>query len=80
MSEYKPQQPIQNNPGNVYEKPVARMFDLYLTGDIKEAKEYQDWNQIMRTTSENDAIVLHILLVVSRIAYENIPNPISIDK
>ena len=60
MSEYKPQQPIQNNPGNVYEKPVARMFDLYLTGDIKEAKEYQDWNQIMRTTSENDAIVLHI--------------------
>lgn len=59
MSEYKPQ-PIQNNPSNVYEKPVARMFDLYLTGDIKEAKEYQDWNQIMRSSSENDAIVLHI--------------------
>ena len=59
MSEFKPQ-PIQNNPSNVYEKPVARMFDLYLTGDIKEAKEYQDWNQIMRSSSENDAIILHI--------------------
>ena len=59
MSESKPIQQ-QQNPSNIYEKPVARMFDLYLTGDIKEAKEYQDWNQIMRTTSENDAIVLHI--------------------
>lgn len=60
MSESKPNLPIQQNPGSVYEKPVARMFDFYLTGDIKEAKEYQDWNQIMRTITENDAIVIHI--------------------
>ncbi len=58
MSESKPN--IQPNPSTVYEKPVARMFDFYLTGDIKEAREYQDWNQILRTASETDAVVIHI--------------------
>ena len=48
MSESKPIQQ-QPNPSNIYEKPVARMFDFYLTGHIEEAKQFQDWNQIMRT-------------------------------
>ena len=58
MSESKPN--IQPNPSTVYEKPVARMFDFYLTGDVKEAREYQDWNQILRTANETDAVVIHI--------------------
>ena len=36
------------------------MFDFYLTGHIEEAKQFQDWNQIMRTATENDAIIIHI--------------------
>ena len=59
MSESKPIQQ-QPNPSNIYDKPVARMFDFYLTGHIEEAKQFQDWNQIMRTATENDAIIIHI--------------------
>ena len=52
-----------NNPqqrGNAFERPVARIFDLYLSGPIESAEKYQDWNQILRSSSENDVIVLHI--------------------
>ena len=61
MSESSPTKPINNQPtGNAYERPVARVFDLYLTGHIGEAKEYQDWNQILRMSTENDAVIIHI--------------------
>ena len=52
--------PINQQTNNAYERPVARVFDFYLSGDIKESREYQDWTQIMRTATENDAIVIHI--------------------
>ena len=60
MSESKP---IQNQPphaSNAYEKPVARIFDFYISGDISQAKDYQDWNQLMRNSTENDAVIIHI--------------------
>ena len=50
-----------NNPqqqGNAFERPVARIFDLYLSGPIETAEKYQDWNQILRSSSENDVICL----------------------
>tara|TARA_B100000941_G_C28495266_1_gene550513 strand:+ start:211 stop:804 length:594 start_codon:yes stop_codon:yes gene_type:complete len=52
--------PINQQTNNAYERPVARIFDFYLSGEIKEARDYQDWTQIMRTATENDAIVIHI--------------------
>ena len=61
MSESKPAvQPQLPNTSNAYEKPVARIFDFYISGDIREAKEYQDWNQMMRNSTENDAVIIHI--------------------
>ena len=52
--------PIKPSPSNAYQRPVANIFDFYLTGNITEAKDYQDWNQILRTATENDGIVVHI--------------------
>ena len=52
--------PIKPSPSNAYQRPVANIFDVYLTGNITEAKDYQDWNQILRTATENDGIVVHI--------------------
>ena len=50
----------KNQVGNAYQRPVANIFDLYLTGAITDAKDYQDWNQMMRAAGENDAVYLHI--------------------
>ena len=52
--------PVQQNQTNAYQRPVANVYDFYLTGNITDAKEYQDWNQIMRSATENDSIVIHI--------------------
>ena len=52
--------PIKPSPSNAYQRPVANIFDFYLTGNITEAKDYQDWDQILRTATENDGIVVHI--------------------
>jgi|TARA_Y100000361_G_scaffold70961_1_gene62798 ATP-dependent protease ClpP protease subunit len=54
--------PINNKQqqGDAFERPVARIFDLYLSGAIETAERYQDWNQIMRSSGENDVIVMHI--------------------
>ena len=52
--------PIKPSQSNAYQRPVANVFDFYLTGNITEAKDYQDWNQILRTATENDGIVIHI--------------------
>ena len=59
MSESKPIIP-QPNPSGAYERPVARMIDFYLTGNIGEAKEYQDWNQMLRTCHDHDIVTIHI--------------------
>ena len=52
--------PIKPSLSNAYQRPVANVYDFYLTGNITEAKDYQDWNQILRTATENDGIVIHI--------------------
>ena len=41
----------KNQVGNAYQRPVANIFDLYLTGAITDAKDYQDW---LKTRTEND--------------------------
>ena len=50
----------KNQLQNAYQRPVANIYDLYLTGDIGSAKDYQDWNQMMRAASENDVVYMHI--------------------
>jgi ATP-dependent protease ClpP protease subunit len=60
MSESKPIQQPAPGLADIYEKPVARILDFYISGDIKEAKEYTAWNQLMRNATENDAVVIHI--------------------
>ena len=52
--------PLTQNPTNAYQRPVANVYDFYLTGNIGDAKDYQDWNQLMRSATENDGIVIHI--------------------
>ena len=53
-------QALKPNPTNAYQRPVANVYDFYLTGNIGDAKDYQDWNQLMRSATENDGIVIHI--------------------
>ena len=60
MSESKPVQSPPQLVNDAYEKPVARILDFYISGDIKEAKEYTAWNQLMRNATENDAVIIHI--------------------
>lgn len=50
----------KNQLQNAYQRPVSNIYDLYLTGPIEDAKQYQDWNQMMRTSTENDIIYIHI--------------------
>ena len=45
---------------NAYQRSVSNIYDLYLTGPIEDAKQYQDWNQMMRSATENDIIYIHI--------------------
>lgn len=60
MSESKPIQQPPQIANDAFEKPVARILDFYISGDIKEAKDYTVWNQLMRNATENDAVILHI--------------------
>ena len=50
----------KNQTGNAYQRPVANIYDLYLTGNIGPATDYQDWNQMMRAAGENDVVYVHI--------------------
>ena len=50
----------KNQLQNAYQRPVANIYDLYLTGAIGDAKDYQDWNQMMRSATENDVVYIHI--------------------
>ena len=63
MSESNNQKPLQPNQTNAYQRTVANVYDFYLTGNIGDAKEYQDWNQLMRSATENDAIVYILILM-----------------
>ena len=53
-------QALKPSPSNAYQRPVANVYDFYLAGNIGDAKDYQDWNQLMRSATENDGIVIHI--------------------
>jgi ATP-dependent Clp protease protease subunit len=44
----------------VFIRPLGKIYDFYLTGYIEGPEEYQEWNQLLRTTSEHDIIYLHI--------------------
>ena len=50
----------KNQLQNAYQRPVANIYDLYLTGAIGDAKDYQDWSQMMRSATENDVVYIHI--------------------
>ena len=50
----------KNQLQNAYQRAVSNIYDLYLTGPIEDAKQYQDWNQMMRSATENDIIYIHI--------------------
>ena len=39
----------KNQLQNAYQRAVSNIYDLYLTGPIGDAKDYQDWNQMMRS-------------------------------
>lgn len=44
----------------VFIRPLGKIYDFYLTGYIEGPEHYQEWNQLLRTTSEHDIIYLHI--------------------
>ena len=50
----------KNQLQNAYQRAVSNIYDLYLTGPIGDAKDYQDWNQMLRAATENDIIYIHI--------------------
>ncbi len=60
MSESNNNNPLKPNQTNAYQRPVANVYDFYLTGVIGDAEKYQDWNQVLRTATENDGVVIHI--------------------
>lgn len=44
----------------VFARPTGNVFDFYLNGNIEGPEEYVEWNHLIRTSSENDVIYLHI--------------------
>ena len=45
---------------NVYVKPIAFQYDLFLTKDIGMSEDYNQWFQIIGAAGPNDCIVVHI--------------------
>lgn len=43
-----------------FASPIAQDIHFYLSGDIGGPEEYADWFHIIRTSSENDSITIHI--------------------
>ena len=43
-----------------FAEPAARIFNFYLCGEIKEAEEYIEWFQILRSVGENDIVYIRI--------------------
>jgi ATP-dependent protease ClpP protease subunit len=48
------------NTSNIYERPIARIFDLYLTGEITESEKYIEWYQLLQHATPFDTIYIHI--------------------
>mgnify|MGYP003562831584 CR=1 FL=1 len=44
----------------IYTQIVGKVFDLYLSGEIKSPEEYSDWFQVIRSAGPEDVIRLHI--------------------
>lgn len=42
------------------EKPYGHVHSLYLSGEIGDAEEYNEWFELIRNASENDIINIHI--------------------
>jgi ATP-dependent Clp protease, protease subunit len=47
-------------PTNVYERSIAKTYDLYLHDVIDGPDDYIEWNQLFRRASANDVIYVHI--------------------
>ena len=41
-------------------KPLARLHDLYLVGEIRDPGYYVQWYEVIRTARQQDIIVIHI--------------------
>jgi len=41
-------------------EPAAKIFNFYLCGEIKEAEEYIEWFQILRSVGETDIVYIRI--------------------
>src|SRR5574344_197953 len=45
---------------NLYTKPIAFQYDLFLTDEIGESKNYNQWLQTIGNAGPNDIIAVHI--------------------
>lgn len=47
--------------GNSFtDRPLSKVHKFYLSGEIKAPSEYISWFETIRTSSENDVVVIHI--------------------
>lgn len=49
-----------DNGGNCFSKPAARVHEFYLSGPIEEAENYIDWFDTIRNAGSTDAIRIYI--------------------
>ena len=45
---------------NVFERSIAKTYDLYLPDTIESPDKYIEWNQLFRRAGPNDVIYVHI--------------------
>lgn len=44
----------------VFNRPTGQILDFYLNSGIGNPEEYSEWNQILRSSTEQDVVYLHI--------------------
>tara|TARA_R110002153_G_scaffold26320_1_gene82678 strand:- start:371 stop:1018 length:648 start_codon:yes stop_codon:yes gene_type:complete len=44
----------------VFNRPTGQILDFYLNSSIGSPEEYAEWNQILRSSGEQDVVYLHI--------------------
>lgn len=44
----------------VFNRPTGQILDFYLNSTIGNPEEYAEWNQILRSSGEQDVVYLHI--------------------
>lgn len=44
----------------VFNRPTGQILDFYLNSTIGSPEEYAEWNQILRSSGEQDVVYLHI--------------------